>query len=86
MTLRNIKITAEEKLFYENHFMDLGTESIIYQNNPNTIIKIWKDEVIEGLDEDKYQGMFREKGKVILKQMKNPTPAYRGEYLIDYIK
>ena len=50
--------------------MDLGTESIIYQNNPNTIIKIWKDEVIEGLDEDKYQGMFREKGKVILKQMK----------------
>lgn len=66
--------------------MDLGTESIIYQNNPNTIIKIWKDEVIEGLAEDKYQGMFREKGKVILKQMKKSTPAYRGEYLIDYIK
>lgn len=66
--------------------MDLGTESIIYQNNPNTIIKIWKDEVIEGLAEDKYQEMFREKGKTILKHMKKPTPAYRGEYLIDYIK
>ena len=242
MALRNIKITAEEKLFYENHFMDLGTESTIYQNSPNTVIKIWKDEVttnaqkenkknkiielhkrnlkyipsilstyslgdvcigyemsynekdlpmlvapldknekikiikrmkdilmyfaseeviypdikndnvlinpitgnitfcdvdnskvdglpidlyphyaklftyaygqedsllhsymlnlytlteltdtwqdevIEGLTEDKYQEMFREKGKTILKQMKKPTPAYRGEYLIDYIK
>ena len=27
-----------------------------------------------------------EKGKTILKQMKKPTPSYRGEYLIDYIK
>lgn len=242
MALRNIKITAEEKLFYENHFMDLGTESTIYQNSPNTVIKIWKDEVttnaqkenkknkiielhkrnlkyipsilstyslgdvcigyemsynekdlpmlvapldknekikiikrmkdilmyfaseeviypdikndnvlinpitgnitfcdvdnskvdglpidlyphyaklftdgygqedsllhsymlnlytlteltdtwqdevIEGLAEDKYQEMFREKGKTILKNMKKPTPSYRGEYLIDYIK
>lgn len=46
----------------------------------------WQDEVIEGIMEEKYQDMFREKGKVILKQMKKVTPKYTGEYLIDYIK
>ena len=46
MVLKNIKITAEQKAYYESHYMDLGKESNIYQNSPNTIIKIWKDEVI----------------------------------------
>ena len=46
MALKNIKITAEQKAYYENHYMDLGMESHIYRNSPNTIIKIWKDEVI----------------------------------------
>lgn len=46
MTLKNIKITAEQKAYYEAHYMDLGMESNIYRNSSNTIIKIWKDEVI----------------------------------------
>ena len=46
MALKNIKITAEQKAYYENHYMDLGMESHIYRNSPNTIIKLWKDEVI----------------------------------------
>lgn len=46
MGLKNIKITAEQKAYYEANCIDLGAESNIYQNSPNTIIKIWKDEVI----------------------------------------
>ncbi len=46
MTLKNIKITVSQKEYYETHYMDLGAESNIYQNKKNTIIKIWKDEVI----------------------------------------
>ena len=47
---------------------------------------IWQDEAILGINQDDYQNMVTEKGKVILKQMKKITPTYTGEYLIDYIK
>lgn len=46
----------------------------------------WQEEVIEGISQGEYQDMFTERGKVILKQMKQVTPKYTGEYLIDYIK
>lgn len=63
--LKNKSITEEEKNYYEHHYMDFGTESIIYRSGPNSVIKIWKDKIIS--DEKKEN----KKSKIVRIDRKN---------------